>query len=187
MTFSFKPAIRKLASVGLATCILVACHQGTQQGTSAAAPSQPASGQLTQPHSEQTSAAMSAGGGAPASGGSGAGAAANIALVGGPATAGATAAPPTAGRGGTGAAGTTAVATTAAATITARPTATTADIVVGRNDTLDRIFRKLQLNLTDLANLRSLPGIKTHMDNLRLGSHCTSSTGTTRSSGLSAG
>jgi len=46
---------------------------------------------------------------------------------------------------------------------------TTIDIVVGRNDTLDRIFRKLQLNLTDLANLRALPGIKTHMDNLRLG------------------
>jgi len=40
---------------------------------------------------------------------------------------------------------------------------------VGRNDTLDRIFRKLKLNLTDLANLRALPGIRTHMDNLRLG------------------
>ena len=51
----------------------------------------------------------------------------------------------------------------------AKPDAATIDIVVGRNDTLDRIFRKLQLNLTDLANLRSLPGIKTHMDNLRLG------------------
>jgi len=47
--------------------------------------------------------------------------------------------------------------------------AVTTDIVVGRNDTLDRIFRKLDLNLTDLANLRALPGIKTHMDNLRLG------------------
>jgi murein DD-endopeptidase MepM/ murein hydrolase activator NlpD len=125
MTFSFKPAIRKLASVGLAACILAACHQGTQQGTSAAAPSQPASGQLARPPSEQTSAATPAGGGAPASGGTGAGAAANTAI--------------------------------------------TIDIVVGRNDTLDRIFRKLQLNLTDLANLRSLPGIRTHMDNLRLG------------------
>jgi murein DD-endopeptidase MepM/ murein hydrolase activator NlpD len=46
---------------------------------------------------------------------------------------------------------------------------TTSDITVGRNDTLDRIFRKLGLNLTDLANLRSLPGIRVHMDNLRLG------------------
>jgi murein DD-endopeptidase MepM/ murein hydrolase activator NlpD len=45
----------------------------------------------------------------------------------------------------------------------------TTDIIVGRNDTLDRIFRKLKLNLTDLANLRSLPGIRAHMDNLRLG------------------
>ncbi len=48
-------------------------------------------------------------------------------------------------------------------------TANTTDIVVGRNDTLDRIFRKLNLSLTDLANLRALPGIRTHMDNLRLG------------------
>ena len=47
--------------------------------------------------------------------------------------------------------------------------ATTIDLIVGRNDTLDRIFRKLNLNLTDLANLRAMPGIKTHMDNLRLG------------------
>jgi murein DD-endopeptidase MepM/ murein hydrolase activator NlpD len=47
--------------------------------------------------------------------------------------------------------------------------AVTIDITVGRNDTLDRIFRKLSLNLTDLANLRNMPGIKTHMDNLRLG------------------
>ncbi len=47
--------------------------------------------------------------------------------------------------------------------------AATIDIIVGRNDTLDRIFRKLNLNLTDLANLRAMPGIKTHMDNLRLG------------------
>lgn len=51
----------------------------------------------------------------------------------------------------------------------AQPDAVTIDIVVGRNDTLDRLFRKLKLNLTDLANLRAMPGIKTHMDNLRLG------------------
>ena len=41
--------------------------------------------------------------------------------------------------------------------------------MVGPNETLDRLFRRLKLNLTDLANLRSLPGIRTHMDNLRLG------------------
>ena len=51
----------------------------------------------------------------------------------------------------------------------AKPDAVTTDVVVARNDTLDRIFRKLNLNLTDLANLRALPGIKTHLDNLRLG------------------
>jgi murein DD-endopeptidase MepM/ murein hydrolase activator NlpD len=45
----------------------------------------------------------------------------------------------------------------------------TADIVVERNDTLDHIFRKLKLNLGDLATLRAMPGIKSHLDNLRLG------------------
>jgi murein DD-endopeptidase MepM/ murein hydrolase activator NlpD len=74
----------------------------------------------------------------------------------------------TAARTATAAATTTATGTTTAATTAAAPAATI-DIIVGRNDTLDRIFRKLELNLTDLANLRSLPGIKTHMDNLRLG------------------
>src|SRR5437868_10616486 len=47
--------------------------------------------------------------------------------------------------------------------------AMTTDVVVARNDTLDRIFRKLNLNLTELANLRAQPGIKTHLDNLRWG------------------
>jgi murein DD-endopeptidase MepM/ murein hydrolase activator NlpD len=50
-----------------------------------------------------------------------------------------------------------------------KPDAVTTDVVVARNDTLDRIFRKLNLNLTDLANLRTQPGIRTHLDNLRLG------------------
>src|SRR5262245_58209772 len=36
----------------------------------------------------------------------------------------------------------------------------TIDVVVGRNDTLDRIFRRLDLNLTDLASIRLLPGIR---------------------------
>jgi murein DD-endopeptidase MepM/ murein hydrolase activator NlpD len=144
MTFSFKPAIRKWASLGLASCLLAACHHETQQGTSAAARTQPRSGQLTQRQAiEQSSPTATAGGDSAAAAGARTTAVANIAGAGGTTTAGATAA-----------------AGAAAATI---------DIVVGRNDTLDRIFRKLQLNLSDLANLRSMPGIKTHMDNLRLG------------------
>jgi murein DD-endopeptidase MepM/ murein hydrolase activator NlpD len=144
MTFSFKPAIRKWASLGLASCLLAACHHETQQGTSAAAHTQPRSGQLTQRQAiEQSSPTATAGGDSAAAAGARTTAVANIAGAGGTTTAGATAA-----------------AGAAAATI---------DIVVGRNDTLDRIFRKLQLNLSDLANLRSMPGIKTHMDNLRLG------------------
>src|SRR3954464_8640436 len=50
-----------------------------------------------------------------------------------------------------------------------KPDAVTTDVVVVRNDTLDRIFRKLNLNLTDLANLRAQPGIKTHLDPVRMG------------------
>src|SRR5215471_5302753 len=45
----------------------------------------------------------------------------------------------------------------------------TIDVVVTRNDTLDRIFRRLKLNLTDLASLRSLPGGRTALDSLRPG------------------
>src|ERR1700720_3233102 len=38
----------------------------------------------------------------------------------------------------------------------------TIDVIVTRNDTLDRIFRRLKLNLADLASLRglSLPGLR---------------------------
>ena len=43
------------------------------------------------------------------------------------------------------------------------------DVIVSRNDTLDRIFRRLKLSLADLATLRSLPGLKTHLDSLRPG------------------
>jgi len=66
-----------------------------------------------------------------------------------------------------GAATDSASGTSTVASAPARPT--TIDITVGRNDTLDRIFRRLKLNLTDLANLRDTPGIRTHLDNLRLG------------------
>jgi murein DD-endopeptidase MepM/ murein hydrolase activator NlpD len=43
------------------------------------------------------------------------------------------------------------------------------DVIVTRNDTLDRIFRRLKLNLSDLATLRSLPGIRSALDSLRPG------------------
>jgi murein DD-endopeptidase MepM/ murein hydrolase activator NlpD len=45
----------------------------------------------------------------------------------------------------------------------------TIEVIVSRNDTLDRIFRRLKLDLTDLANLRNLPGIKAQLDRLRPG------------------
>jgi hypothetical protein len=35
-------------------------------------------------------------------------------------------------------------------------------VTIGRNDTLDQIFRGLQLKLSDLAELRSLPDVRIH-------------------------
>jgi murein DD-endopeptidase MepM/ murein hydrolase activator NlpD len=43
------------------------------------------------------------------------------------------------------------------------------DIVVARNDTLERIFRRFKLDLADLASLRSLPGLRDALDSLRPG------------------
>ncbi len=51
----------------------------------------------------------------------------------------------------------------------ARPALATIDVTVARNDTLDRIFRRLKLNLADLASLRTLPGIRNALDSLRTG------------------
>jgi murein DD-endopeptidase MepM/ murein hydrolase activator NlpD len=45
----------------------------------------------------------------------------------------------------------------------------TIDVIVARNDTLDRIFRRLRLNLSDLATLRSLPRVREALDSLRPG------------------
>jgi len=45
----------------------------------------------------------------------------------------------------------------------------TIEVIVSHNDTLDRIFRRLELNLSDLASLRSLPGLKAQLDRLRPG------------------
>jgi murein DD-endopeptidase MepM/ murein hydrolase activator NlpD len=47
--------------------------------------------------------------------------------------------------------------------------AQTIEVIVSHNDTLDRIFRRLKLDLADLASLRSLPGLKNGLDRLRPG------------------
>ena len=43
------------------------------------------------------------------------------------------------------------------------------DVIVKSNDTLDGIFRRLKLDLADLAFLRGLPGLKSRLDSLRPG------------------
>lgn len=45
----------------------------------------------------------------------------------------------------------------------------TIDVVVSRNDTMDRLFRRFQLNLADLATLRNLPELRSQVDKLRPG------------------
>jgi murein DD-endopeptidase MepM/ murein hydrolase activator NlpD len=57
----------------------------------------------------------------------------------------------------------------AAATPIPQPLGDTVEFVVRRNDTLDRIFRQLKLSLTDLANIRDLPGIRESLDRLKPG------------------
>ena len=42
-------------------------------------------------------------------------------------------------------------------------------VTIGRNDTLDQIFRGLQLKLSDLAELRSLPDVRKSLDVIRPG------------------
>ena len=46
-------------------------------------------------------------------------------------------------------------------------------VVVQRNDTLDQIFRRLELSLTDLANLRALDSARSALDMLRPGDELT--------------
>jgi murein DD-endopeptidase MepM/ murein hydrolase activator NlpD len=43
------------------------------------------------------------------------------------------------------------------------------EVIVGRNDTLDAIFRRMSLNKSDLAAIRNLPGIRQSMDYLKPG------------------
>lgn len=45
----------------------------------------------------------------------------------------------------------------------------TIEFVVRRNDTMDRIFRHLELNLADLADIRDLPSVRKSLDQLRPG------------------
>lgn len=48
-------------------------------------------------------------------------------------------------------------------------TGTAINYVVRRNDTLEQIFRQTQVNLDDLAAIRSLPGVREHLDFLKPG------------------
>lgn len=47
--------------------------------------------------------------------------------------------------------------------------ASTIQIIVGRNDTMDAIFRRMSLDQADLAAIRNLPGIRQSMDFLKPG------------------
>ena len=47
--------------------------------------------------------------------------------------------------------------------------ASTIEVIVGRNDTLDRIFRRMALDPADLARIRDLPGIRQSLDFLKPG------------------
>lgn len=51
----------------------------------------------------------------------------------------------------------------------ARLALSTIDVIVSRNDTLDLIFRRLKLNLADLATMRTVPGLRAMLDSLRPG------------------
>jgi murein DD-endopeptidase MepM/ murein hydrolase activator NlpD len=69
---------------------------------------------------------------------------------------------------------TTPAAVSPTVTVSSQPVAAalgfdTIDVVVGRNDTLDRIFRRLQVSLTDLATIRELPSVRQGLDLLRPG------------------
>lgn len=47
--------------------------------------------------------------------------------------------------------------------------ASTIEVIVGRNDTLDAIFRRMSLDTADLAAIRQLPGIRQSLDFLKPG------------------
>jgi murein DD-endopeptidase MepM/ murein hydrolase activator NlpD len=58
---------------------------------------------------------------------------------------------------------------TAAGTHEASLGFSTIEVVVSRNDTMDRLFRRFELNLGDLASLRNLPELRSQFDRLRPG------------------
>jgi murein DD-endopeptidase MepM/ murein hydrolase activator NlpD len=45
----------------------------------------------------------------------------------------------------------------------------TIEVVVNRNDTMDHLFRRFELNLADLATLRGLPELRSQLDRLKPG------------------
>jgi murein DD-endopeptidase MepM/ murein hydrolase activator NlpD len=58
---------------------------------------------------------------------------------------------------------------TGAPAVAQQAAASISDVVVGRNDTLDAIFRRLALDPSDLAAMRKLPGVRTSLDFLKPG------------------
>src|SRR5262245_43848365 len=50
-----------------------------------------------------------------------------------------------------------------------QPLGETVEFVVRRNDTLDRIFRQLKLDLNDLASIRDLSDVREQLDQLQPG------------------
>ncbi len=58
------------------------------------------------------------------------------------------------------------VATQPVATTQAALGLSTIQVIVSRNDTLDRIFRRLQLSVSDLATLRAVPELTARLDRL---------------------
>jgi murein DD-endopeptidase MepM/ murein hydrolase activator NlpD len=57
----------------------------------------------------------------------------------------------------------------AAASAAIKPLESAVEVMVRRNDTLDSIFRRLQLSIQDLATVRGLPGIRQSLDFLKPG------------------
>lgn len=56
-----------------------------------------------------------------------------------------------------------------AASAAFKPLGSAVEVIVRRNDTLDGIFRRLQLSVEDLAAVRSLPGVRQSLDFLKPG------------------
>ncbi len=57
----------------------------------------------------------------------------------------------------------------AAASAAIKPLESAVEVMVRRNDTLDSIFRRLQLSVQDLAAIRSLPGLRQSLDFMKPG------------------